>query len=79
MGLPTGDDTRKMVNGVKYHGIVWPPLAQLRGEFEKKFGPQEWVRPHSEWVSAEGKTAEEIEEEGVEAEKKARAGNSAEK
>jgi hypothetical protein len=35
---------------MKFFGIWWPPLAELRAKFEAKFGPQTWLYPDiTEW------------------------------
>ena len=53
-GCMTGKPIRKQINGVRVHGIVWPPLPELREKFEKKFGPQEWLYPRTtEWRKGE--------------------------
>jgi hypothetical protein len=32
-------------------GLQWPPLAELRDNFVKRFGPQEWLHPEpTEWT-----------------------------
>ena len=51
-GCLTGDATRKMVEGRKMFGVLWPPLVELRAMFEAKFGPQTWACPDvEEWTS----------------------------
>ena len=51
-GCLTGDATRKMVEGRKLFGVLWPPLVELRAMFEAKFGPQTWACPDvEEWTS----------------------------
>ena len=65
-GCTTGDATRKTVNGVKYHGVVWPPLIELRARFEAKFGPQQWSAPHVEEWTAHGQTFSEAEKSELE-------------
>jgi hypothetical protein len=44
-GCVTGDATRKQVNKVKVHGVVWPPLDELRARFVEKYGEQVWLCP----------------------------------
>jgi Family of unknown function (DUF5906) len=42
-GCITGKATRRSINSVRTTGILWPPLAELREKFEKKYGKQQWL------------------------------------
>jgi len=44
-GCVTGDATRKQVNRIRAHGVIWPPLNELRGKFVEKYGEQVWLCP----------------------------------
>jgi Bifunctional DNA primase/polymerase, N-terminal len=44
-GCVTGDSTRKQVNRIKVHGVIWPPLNELRAKFVEKYGEQVWLCP----------------------------------
>jgi hypothetical protein len=49
----TGDAARFKAAGISYRGIMWPPLLDLRREFEAKHGPQQWTEPElTEWAKA---------------------------
>lgn len=48
-GCKGGDAARKTVAGWHVHGLVWPPLADLRKKFEEKYGKQQWTCEATEW------------------------------
>jgi hypothetical protein len=49
-GCQTGKATRRQFGRHQTHGILWPPLLELRARFEAKFGKQRWLRPLlTEW------------------------------
>jgi hypothetical protein len=50
-GCITGDATRKQIQGVKMHGIMWPRLGELREKFVARHGVQKWLHPdESDWI-----------------------------
>jgi hypothetical protein len=58
-GCVTGKSTRKMVNGMRLLGIIWPPLQELRERFEERHGPQQWLRPQlQDWQTRNAKCEE---------------------
>jgi hypothetical protein len=72
-GCVTGKRTRRQINGIRLHGVVWPPLSELRAKFEQKFGPQTWLNPQiTEWRSeaTDSADARKEDEEAKEKERK---------
>jgi hypothetical protein len=43
-GCKTGKASRRTFGRQRTHGILWPPLPELRARFEARFGKQKWLR-----------------------------------
>src|SRR5262249_21263679 len=44
-GCKTGKASRRTFGRQRTHGILWPPLPELRARFQARFGKQKWLRP----------------------------------
>src|SRR5262249_30612687 len=52
-GCKTGKASRRTFGRQRTHGILWPPLPELRARFQARFGKQKWLRPLlDEWQEA---------------------------
>jgi hypothetical protein len=46
----SGDDAKRRDGNDMIYGVKWPPLTELREQFEKRHGPQDWLHPEvTEW------------------------------
>ena len=49
----SGDDAKRRDGDVMVYGVKWPPLSELRAQFEQRHGQQEWLHPEvTEWPSS---------------------------